>query len=514
MRSKFSKKSRASTSEMSQKSPNQIDSQKNGQHFSGDVQQDVLTIQKLYSYPINVDFTLREFTIDMLEKKKAALFYIPSLTDSKLIEEEIIKPLIMSGKVIEDIPSFVSVSAIHEEAELCKAIKELNTGDTLLLVEGHCQCYIIGTAMAAGRNVDKPQNETTLFGPKESFIEKADVNISLIRKKIRSEDFTVEKMTIGERSNNEVFIIYNKALVSDKVLNEVKRRIGVISKDAVQNLSLLVQHIEDRKIGLFPTVLQTERPDRAASFIEDGYVSIVMNNSPFALVAPATFWAFYHSSDDHYLRFIYGNFTRFLRLLALFITLFIPAIYIAVTNFHIEMLPIDLLLAIAGAREMVPLPAILELFLLELAFELIREAGIRVPTPIGPTIGIVGALILGQAAVEANVVSPIVVIVVALTGLSSYAISDLNFNYALRIARFGFLLAAGIFGIFGIVSCFMASIVYLTSIKSFGVPYLAPLSPNYKSSGDTVFRRLLTNERIRPAYVKPKDLTKDTAQKR
>ena len=190
----------------------------------------------------------------MLEKKKAALFYIPSLTDSKLIEEEIIKPLIMSGKVIEDIPSFVSVSAIREETELCKAIKELNTRDTLLLVDEHCQCYIIGTAMAAGRSVDKPQNETTLFVPKESFIEKADVNISLIRKKIRSEDFTVEKMTIGGRSNNEVFIIYNKALVGDKVLNEVKRRIGAISKDAVQNLSLLVQHIEDRKIGLFPTV--------------------------------------------------------------------------------------------------------------------------------------------------------------------------------------------------------------------------------------------------------------------
>ena len=512
MGNSFFKKNKVFKSKMSEESSNPVSPQ-NGECFSGDLQHDVLIINQLYASPINVDFMLREFTIPMMGKK-AALFYIPSLTDTRLIDEEIIKPLIMSDKVIEDISSSVSVSAIQEEKDMNKAIKELNTGDTLLLVEGQPCCYIISTAMVAGRSVDKPQNETTLFGPKESFVEKADVNISLIRKKISSQDFTVEKMTIGGRSNNEVFVIYNKDLASSEVLSEVKRRIGAISKDAVQNVSLLVQHIEDREISLFPTVLQTERPDRAASFIEDGYVTVLMNNSPFALVAPATFWSFYHSADDHYLRFVYGNFTRFLRLIAMFITLFTPAIYIAVTNYHIEMIPPDLLLSIAGAREMVPLPAILELFLLELAFELIREAGIRVPTPIGPTIGIVGALILGQAAVEANVVSPIVVIVVALTGLSSYAISDLNFNYAIRIARFGFLIIAGVFGIFGIVGCFMASIAYLSSIKSFGVSYLAPLTSQYKSSGDTLFRKLLTNERIRPAFVKPKDVTKDTVRKK
>lgn len=512
MRNTFFKKNKVCKTEMSQEFLNDLSPQ-NKEYFSGDLQQDILKIKERYAYPLNIDFMLREFTVHRLGKK-AALFYIPSLTDAKLIDEEIIKPLIMMNQLIEDIPSAVSVSAIQEEKDMNKALKELNTGDTLLLVERQANCYIIRTAMAAGRSVEKPQNETTLFGPKEAFVEKADVNISLIRKKIRSQDFTVEKMTIGERSNNQVYIIYNKGIASSEVLSEVKNRIGAISKDAVQNVSLLVQHIEDRKISLFPTVLQTERPDRAASFIEDGYVIVVMNNAPFALITPATFWSFYHSADDHYLRFIYGNFTRFLRLIAMFITLFTPALYIAITNYHIEMIPPDLLLSIAGAREMVPLPAILELLLLELAFELIREAGIRVPTPIGPTIGIVGALILGQAAVEANVVSPIVVIVVALTGLSSYAISDLNFNYAMRIARFGFLIVAGIFGLFGIVSCFIASIAYLSSIKSFGVPYLAPFTPQYKSSGDTLFRKLLTNERIRPAFVKPKDITKDTAQKK
>lgn len=480
-------------------------------YFSGDVKKDELKIKQLYSFPKNVDFMVREFTIPTI-CRKAVIFYIPSLADAKMIDEQIMKPLIMVEHPITNISSAISVSALNEVLEINLAIKDLNTGDTLLLVEGDARGYVIKSGTAAGRSVEKPQNETTLLGPKESFVEKADMNISLIRKKIRTEDFTVEKMIIGGRSNNEVYILYNKELAGDRVLNEVKARIGAVKKDAVQNLGLLIQHIEDRKTSLFPTILQTERPDRAASFIEDGHVIVVMNNSPFAMVTPATFWAFFHSADDHYLRFIFGNFTRFLRMTAMFITLFTPSIYIAITNYHIEMLPPDLLLAIAGAREMVPFPAILELLLMELAFELIREAGIRVPTPIGPTIGIVGALILGQAAVEANVVSPIVVIVVALTGLSSFAISDVNLNYSIRIARFGFLFAASVFGIFGMVGIFMVGLFYLSTVKTFGVPYLAPLTPKYKSSDDTLFRKLLKNERIRPAYVKPKDITKEPVQ--
>ncbi|MCM3567269.1 spore germination protein [Neobacillus mesonae] len=482
-----------------------------GQTFSGNIHRDTDYIKQLYSYPANVDFMVREFTIFGMGRK-AALFYIPSLTDAKLVDEDIIRPLITKEMAIQDVPSAVYVSAINAEQEMRKAFQELNTGDTLLLVDGITHAYIMKTAKTAGRNVEKPQNETTLLGPKESFVEKSGENISLIRKKIRSEDFTVEKMTVGARSNNEVFIIYNKELASSRVLAELRERIGCISKDAVQNLSLLIQHIEDRKRSLVPTILQTERPDRAASYIEDGYVVVIMNNSPFAIVAPATFWSFFHSADDHYLRFIYGNFTRLLRIIAIFITLFTSSIYISITNYHVEMFPTDLLLAIAGAREIVPLPAILELFLLEIAFELIREAGIRVPAPIGPTIGIVGALILGQAAVEANVVSPIVVIVVALSGLSSFAINDVNLSYTIRIARFVFLLSAGLAGIFGMVCCFMACVIYLSSIKSFGVPYMAPMTPNYKSSGDTVFRKLLTNERFRPGFTKSKDLTKDTGQ--
>lgn len=510
MKSLFSKRRRANQTKLSEEPFDSVSPQ-NEKYFSGDLHKDIIRIKQLYTFPINIDFMIREFTLYRLDKR-AALFYIPSIADTKVIDEEILKPLMMSIQMHQDITSSITVSAIREEQDFQKAMLDLNTGDTLLLIEGQAQSYVIRTGDVAGRNVDKPQNETTLFGPKESFVEKVELNISLIRKKIRSEHFTVEKKIIGQRSHNEVYIIYNKELAGEKVLGIIKQRLEAISKDSVQNISLLAQYIEDRKRSLMPTILQTERPDRAASFIEDGYVVMLMNNSPYALIAPATFWSFFHSADDHYLRFFFGNFTRIIRMFALFITLLVPSIYIAVTNYHVEMLPPDLLLAIAGAREMVPLPAILELLMLELAFELIREAGIRVPTPIGPTIGIVGALILGQAAVEANIASPIVVIVVALTGLSSFAIQDLNLNYAIRLTRFGFLIAAGYMGLFGIICCYVACLAYVASIKSFGVPYLAPFTPKYTSSGDTLLRKVLKNEKLRPSFTKTKELTKDTGQ--
>lgn len=508
MRNSFFKKNRAFKSETSQEISADI-SAENGTYFSHDLDWNVEHLKALYSYPKNVDFTIREIIVGSIHKR-VVLFFIPSLTDATLVQEDIIKPLIMNDKQTEDLSSAMSVSSIKREKKIRTAIEEMNTGETLLFIEEDPEAFVIKTSKSIGRSVDKPQNETTLLGPKESFIENADANISLVRQKIRSEDFTVEKMKIGTRSHNEIYILYNRELAGAEVLDEVKARLRAIDKDSVQNTGLLLQHIEDRKKSLVPTVLQTERPDRAASFIEDGYVAIVMNNSPFALVVPATFWSFFHSADDHYMRFLFGNATRVLRMLAMFITVFTSSAYIAITTFHIEMLPTDLLLAIAGAREMVPMPAFLELLVLELAFELIREAGIRVPVPIGPTIGIVGALILGQAGVEANVFSPIVVIVVALSGLSSYAVNDLNLNYAARIIRFAFLLGAGLFGIFGMICCFILCLMYLGSIKSFGVPYMAPLTPKYTSSGDTIFRKILKKEWLRPEFTKTKDLSKDT----
>lgn len=475
--------------------------------FSRHLQENLSILKELYSLPDNKDIKLRELYLEGFNKQ-AALLFISTITDVKSIEENILKPLTENTSSTKHVRDVVSVQMVHEISIFKDAVKDINKGNALLVLEGEAGAYVFDCPDFQSRAIEKPDTEILIKGPKEAFNEKAVANISLLRKKIRNENLIVEAIEVSQRSHNDVFVLYIRGLANEKLVDNIKKRLGSLEVNAIQNLSLLEEYIEERNYSIFPSILNTERPDRAASFLEDGYIILLMDNSPDSLVLPATFWSFFHSPEDHYLRIHYGNFTRALRMFALFITLFTSAIYIAITTYHAEMIPPDLLLAIASSREKVPFPAVIEILIMEAAFELIREAGLRVPSPIGPTIGIVGALILGQAAVEANIISPIVIIVVALGGLSSFAVSDLSLNFAVRLIRFLFILSASMFGIYGMTAFFVAGLYFMVSLKSFGVPYLAPLSPTYKSSKDTIFRRLVKNEKFRPGFLKSSDLQK------
>jgi spore germination protein KA len=471
------------------------------------LEDNIKTFQSIYSIPQNTDVKIRYLTISGFNQK-AALLYISSIIDTNIIEDHLIKPLLSNEATTKPLENIISAESVTKVQIVKDVLSEVNNGSCAIFVDGEKNVYLIGAANFQGRNIDKPENEVALKGPKEAFNEKALTNISLVRKKIRNENLVVESTIISKRAKNDLYFVYVKDLVNIELLESVKERVNTIDADSVQNLSILEQFIEERPKSIFPTILYTERPDRVAYFLENGFIVLFMENSPAALVVPATFWSFYHSSDDRMLRFLYGNFSRFIRVMGLFITLFTSAIYVSVTNYHAEMVPPDLLLAMASTREKVPFPSFIEVVMMEMAFELIREAGLRVPSPIGPTIGIVGALILGQAAVQANIVSPIVVIVVALGGLSSFVIGDISMNFAIRLIRFFFIFAAGFFGIYGMTAVFTLGLYYLVSIKSFGVPYLAPFTPKYISTGDTVFRKLTKNELFRPGYLKPKDIKK------
>ncbi|KGR76040.1 spore germination protein [Ureibacillus sinduriensis] len=473
------------------------------------------TIEILYTIPKNSDIKIRKFSYGEM-KREAFVVYISSITDGQKIDEHIIRPLLNNTTSTDDddvdIENVITAETITTVNVVGEAVKGVNSGNAVVFIEGKDCAYIISTSKFEGRGIEKAENEVVIKGSKEAFNEMANSNISLLRKRIKNESLIVESSIISKRSNNEVYLLYIKDLANEEILKDVRERIGSLDVDAIQNAAVLEQYIEERQKSLLPTVLYTERPDRTASFLENGFIVLVMDNSPEALIVPATFWSFFHNAEDHYLRFVFGNFIRALRLLALFITLFISAIYISVTNYHVEMVPADLLLAISATREIVPFPAIVEILLMEIAFELIREAGLRVPSPIGPTIGIVGALILGQAAVQANIVSPLVVIIVALGGLSSFAIGDISMNFSIRLIRFLFIFSAAFFGFYGMTALFTVGIVYLVSMKSFGVPYLAPMTPTYVSSKDTIFRRMLKNEILRPGYLKPKDLEKKSGE--
>lgn len=487
---------------------NKSDKQNINRPISPQLSKSLEAFKAIYSFPTNQDIAIRELTISSLNKR-AFLFFIKTITDVTTIDQDIIKPLLKNKEKDASIEQIIVTPSIKKEKLTKSVVEKINNGNAALFIQDDSQAYLIDCAKFKERGIERSENEIVIKGPKETFVEGVSTNISLIRKKIKNENLVFESTTISERAHDEVFIGYVKNLANDTLIKEVKKRLNKIDIDSLQNLAILEQYLEDRPRSIYPTILYTERPDRTCTFLERGCVVLLMNNSADALILPITFWDLFHSAEDEYLRFLNGNFTRFIRLIAFLITVHISAVYIAITTFHPEMIPTDLLLAISATKAKVPFTPIIEILLMEIAFELIREAGLRVPLPIGPTIGIVGALILGQAAVQANIVSPIVVIIVALGALSSFVIGDIGLNFSFRISRFIFIGLAYFFGLYGIVAVFMVLVIYLLSITSFGVPYLSPQTPSYLGSGqDTVHRKLLTKRYYRPKYFKPKDTTR------
>lgn len=294
---------------------------------------DCLSLFKnIYSVPDNKDVQIRELTINKLEMQAAAVF-INTIADTKEVEDRVIQPLLLNRDENKQITDIVTAQTVKTVTIVKDAMAEINNGNTVVFVEGMTKCFVLNTSNFQSRAISNAEDEVILKGPKEAFNEKAVTNISLVRKKIRNENLIVESMEISKRSKNEVFVLYIKDLVNDELLGNIKKRLSSLNADAIQNLSLLEQYIEERQLSLFPSILYTERPDRAASFLEDGHIVLLMDNSPASLILPATFWSFFHTPEEHYLRFPFGNITRALRMAALFIALFTSAIYVSITNY-------------------------------------------------------------------------------------------------------------------------------------------------------------------------------------
>ncbi len=474
-----------------------------------DLQANLTYVKELFSYPTNSDFSIKELFIRSLQVR-ATIVYLEGMVDESTVKNDIVAPLMEERRDHENpgitvFHEIIPLKGMTNLATLNEVVDEIIQGSTVLLIDGYEEAISMSTVGYEQRGIDKPQTETALKGPLEAFVESGSVNRSLIRKQLRSHQLLSETISIGNHHNTKVSMLYMKDIADPGLVTNVQERIKQIQSADVQNLSLLEQHIEERTYSLVPSVLYTERPDRAAAFLKEGHIVLLMDSSPACLIVPVTFWSFFHTAEDSYQRIVYGSFTRIVRIIAIFIALLAPSFYIAITNHHIEMVPTDLVLAIAATREIVPFPAIFELIVMELAFEILREAGLRIPTPMGPTIGIVGALILGQAAVEANIVSPILVIVIALTGLASFAIPDLSLSFMIRISRFLFLLFATAFGFFGLGICLTLCITYIVSLKSFGVAFLSPMTPHYRSSKDLILRVPIWKQWLRPFNIHPKD---------
>ncbi|MGE5599565.1 MAG: spore germination protein, partial [Bacteroidota bacterium] len=361
------------------------------------------------------------------------------------------------------------------------------------------------------RTIGMPLTENVVRGPQEGFVETLRANTAAIRRHLRAPSLVTELLTVGARNRADVAVMYLHDVANPKLVGEVKRRIEAVGRrvDFVNDSGTLEQLLEDHPRALVPQTLATERPDRCAAFLNEGHVVVLLATSPYALIIPTTFTMFIHTPEDYYLRWPYGTFVRVVRFFAGFVALLLPAFYVAVVNYHREMIPTDLLLAIAATRENVPFPALVEVIIMEGSFELIREAGVRIPSVIGPTIGIVGALILGQAAVAASIVSPILIIIVALTALSSFAVPNYSAAFSLRVLRFVFILLAAVLGFYGLAFGVMALSIHLVSLKSFGVPFMSPIAPYRRPNRDRIARPAVFAQRYRPWQLRPLDLIRE-----
>jgi len=487
---------------------------------SKSLDQNLAFLKEKYSIGINTDIKIRNFDITLQEKVyKAFIIFIDGITDKTLINNSILQPLMIFTS-FEKSPNNLDIIEYIERSlctqnQLAKSdnyqeiLMNINIGACVLFVEGANQALLFDVKTWEHRAVSRPNTEITLRGPQESFSETLRVNTALVRKILRNENLIVESTTIGQRSRTPCSVIYLKDLANPNLVNEVKRRLDSLKIDYAGDSGIIEQLIEDRNFLPSPQIISTERPDRVASMLSEGRVAIIVDGNPFALVVPITFFNLFHSAEDIYIRFPYVNFIRFIRAIAIIASLLLPGLYLAITNFHQEMIPTDLLLAISGARERVPFPSVVEIIIMEISFELIREAGIRMPGTIGPTLGIIGALILGQAAVAANIVSPILIIIVAVTGIGSLAIPSYSESLAFRINRFVYILLGAIAGLLGITLALFLHGLLLASTKSFGVPFLAPFAPRTSNVlDDTITKAPIWMEENRPDYINPLDITR------
>ena len=457
----------------------------------------------------NEDFIMEHLHIHTLDKD-AVLFYLRGMVDEQLICEKIIPTFIKkrTHKIdssdylskLKEISPVIIKKTIHTFNEIERKLTE---GHALLLIEGTSAIYPIESKSIKSRGVEKAEVETVLKGPKEAFVESELINTSLIRKQLRTSQLVKEHIKVGTTQENVVSLLYLNGVANEELVEKVRKRIEQIEVENIQNLAILEQHIEERPYSLVPTILTTERPDRAAAFLKEGHVVLLMDSSPDCLVMPVTFWSFFHTVEDYYQRWAYGNLMRIVRLIAFFAALLAPAAFIAVTNYHVEAIPTDMLLTVSATRDLVPFPAIFEIILVEITFDIIREAGTRFPSRNGPVVALLGALIISIAAIEAGIISPVVITVVGFSSLASYTIATNSFIFAVRIARFGFIALASFIGFFGIAIGVQACVAYLASLKSFDVPFVSPMAPHYPSSKDMIVRPPLWKMWLRPLNVYP-----------
>lgn len=492
-------------------------------------------VKTKYNLLINSDIITREFILNARGKQyKAFLLYIDGMVDSQILNDFVLEPLIMRNKnnlfndeqnrviinqnsnklTIKKIKKFnlaeyiqdclIPQNSIKEQSSFSDIFSGVNSGNCALFVDTINVAFDIDVKGFKQRSIDKPENEIVIKGSHEAFVENIRTNTSLLRRFTNNENLVIENLEVGSITKTKCAVCYMQNIANNDLIAEIKYRINNLGVDSILSSGQLEQLIcGDNPLGL-PKSISTERPDNATQHLLEGRVVVLVNGSPYALILPAIIVDFLTSPEDRNLKPIFSNFLRIIRMLCAFFVLLLPGLYVAITSFHIEIIPTELLYSILAARESVPFPVIFEILIMEISFEIIREASLRVPTAIGSTIGIVGALVIGQAAVSAGIVSPILIIIVSITALSSFAIPDYAFSFHLRVFRFLFILLGYTAGFLGIGTGLFVYLATICNMDSFGISYSMPYYDTKFSTKEGIMLPPIWKREYRASYLATK----------
>lgn len=461
------------------------------------------------------DVIFRDLVLGNEHKTHAQIVWIDGIVDKSAIHDNIMKSLLHQFRLLQ--PNGVldpyeklsqityrllSIADIKEKSNIEAIIDAILNGETVILLEGVSVCLVASTKGGEGRAVSEPVTESVVRGPRQGFTENLRTNTALVRKIIKTPELKMETFIAGKKTKTNIVVAYLEGIANENIIEEVRQRIKRIDIDSILDSAYIEELIEDNPYSPFPQIAHTERPDKAAAELVEGRIVILVDGSPFVLVVPTIFIQFLQSSEDYYERYLFSFSVRIVRYFLFVVALVLPSAYIAITTYHQEMLPTPLLISVAGAHEGVPFPSFIEAILMEITFEALREAGVRLPRPVGQAVSIVGALVIGEAAVSAGIVSSPMVIVVAITAIASFATPAFNIAISIRMLRFPLMMLAGVLGFYGIMLGLMAMLIHVCSIRSFGVPYFTPIAP-YSWSGmkDTIFRAPWWNMKKRPEMI-------------
>lgn len=451
------------------------------------------------------DLKWRTIRFNQLE---GLIVYLESLSDQQRIQNEIIQPIEAKREGIVD--EVITSLEITKKTDLGEVPHALVQGNCVLFFEGTVEVVVVDVTSVYKRSILEPVNEGVIRGAHDGFIEDLLTNLYLVRKRVENPNLVVRYYQIGKATKTKFALLYMQDLANPGLVKEVDHRIGSISMDTTFSPGFIAEMIVDNPFSLFPQILFTERPDRAVAHLMEGRVVILSDGDPSALILPVTFFAFYQSPDDYHSGWIVGSFVRLIRLVSFVIASLIPALYIAIIGFHPEILPENLIYSVKSTIDRVPFPPIVEAFIMQITLEVLREAGVRLPSRVGQTIGVVGGLVIGDSVVRAGLISYPMVIVVALTAISSFAAPSNEISIATRVLGFPLMILAAMFGLIGITFGMLFILIHLCKLECFGTAYFAPVMPlRIKDLKDTFLRFPIWSLNQRPHDPHPKRMNQE-----